>query len=127
MAKDSKPLDDIKEHAARAIEQTMTQTRGAVDTYFDFVQKAMSSGPSGGNEFAETLKSYTEKNVAATHQFIQNLSQAKDLQDIFRIQTDFMQAQLGALADQTKGLGEAFVKAATGAVARMESPFKPGK
>ncbi len=124
MAKDSKPLDDMKENAARAIEQTMTQTRGAVDTYFDFVQKAMSSYPSGGNEFGETLKNYTEKNIAATHQFIQNLSQAKDLQDIFRIQTDFMQAQLSALAEQAKGLGEAFTKAATGAVTMMESPFK---
>jgi hypothetical protein len=127
VAKDSKPLDDLKENAARAIEQTMTQTRGAAETYFDFVQKAMSSYPSGGNEFGETLKSYTEKNIAATHQFIQNLSQAKDLQDIFRIQTDFMQAQLSTLADQAKGLGEAFTKVATGAVAMMESPFKQGK
>ena len=124
MAKDSKPLDEMKENTARAIEQTMTQTRGAVDTYFDFVSKAMSSYPSGGNEFTETLKSYTEKNVAATHQFIRDLGQAKDLQDIFRIQTEFMQTQLSTLADQTKGLGEAFTKAATGAMSMMESPFK---
>jgi hypothetical protein len=127
MAKDSNPLDDMKENAARTIEQTMMQTRSAVDTYFDFVQKAMSPYPSGGNELGETLKRYTEKNVAATQEFIQNLTHAKDLQDIIRIQTEFMQTQFGAFAEQAKGLGEAFTKAATGAVSMVESPFKHAK
>lgn len=124
MANVSKPLDDLKESTSHAVEQTMAQTRGAMDTYFDFVQKAMSSFPSGGNEFGEMLKANTEKNIAATQEFMTKLGKTKDLQDICRIQSEFMQAQLAALADQAKGLGEAFTKSLAGATSMMESPFK---
>lgn len=123
MAKDTQPFEEIKANAERAIEQTVAQTRGAVDTYFDFIQKAMASGPLGG-ELGETLKTYTEKNIAATQQFIHNLGQAKDLQDIVRIQTEFMQSQLRTFAEQTKGIGEAFTKTATGVVGKLGLPFK---
>jgi hypothetical protein len=67
------------------------------------------------------MKSYTEKNMSAAQQYIQKLSQAKDFQDIIRIQTEFMQTQFQALGEQTKSLGEAFTKAATEA---MKPPFK---
>jgi len=44
------------------------------------------------------------------------LSQAKDFQDIIRIQTEFMQTQFSVLAEQTKSLTEAFTKASTSTV-----------
>jgi hypothetical protein len=69
----------------------------------------------------EKLKSYAEKNIAATKEYVQKLSQAKYFQDIVRIQTEFMQMQFNAFGERTKGLGEAFAKAATDAV---KAPFK---
>ena len=81
----------------------------------------MSSFPLGGTEFGEKLKSYAEKNIAATNDYINKLSQAKDLQDVVRIQTEFMQMQFNAFGEQTKSLGEAFTKAATDAV---KTPFQ---
>jgi hypothetical protein len=106
--------------AKQAVEQTMEQTRGAVDNYFNFLQKTISSYPSGGTDLREKLKSYAEKNIAATHEFVLKLSQAKDFQDVVRIQTEFMQAQMNAFGEQTKTLGEEVTKA-TGAV---KTPFK---
>jgi hypothetical protein len=50
------------------------------------------------------------------------LTQAKDFQDIFRIQTEFMQAQLKEFDEQTRSLGEAFTKAA--ATSAGKTPFK---
>jgi len=44
----------------------MEQARGAVDVYFDYLKKAISSTPSGGTELGEMLKSYAEKNVITT-------------------------------------------------------------
>jgi hypothetical protein len=38
------------------------------------------------------------------------LSQAKDFQDIIRIQTEFMQMQFSVFAEQTKSLTEACFK-----------------
>ena len=135
MAKDSKPLEDLNAQAKRAVEETKQatdrmkqsveetkeQALGAADTYFDFLNKAISSFPSGGTEFGEKLKSFAEKNVAATHQFIQQLSQAKDFQDVLRIQTEFMQTQMQAFAEQATSLAEAFTKMAT---SEVKMPFK---
>jgi hypothetical protein len=100
----------------RVVEKTIDQTRGAWDNYFNFMQKAFSSYPVGGTELAEKMKSYTEQNISAAGDFVHKLSQAKDFQDIIRIQTEFMQTQFSVCAEQTKGLTEAFTKAATSAV-----------
>ena len=104
----------------QAVEETKGQALGAADTYFDFLNKTVSSFPLGGTEFGEKLKRFAEKNLAATHQFVQQLSQAKDFQDVLRIQTEFMQTQLSSFAEQAQKLGEVYVKAATGA---MKNPL----
>jgi len=104
-----------------AAQQVMTQAYAAVDSYFDNLKKTISAVPSGGTEFGEKLKSYAEKNAAATQDFMKKLSQAKDLQDIFRIQTEFLQAQVSAFSEQTKSLGDSFAKAA----GELKLPIKP--
>jgi hypothetical protein len=80
------------------------------------MQKAFSFYPVGGTELAEKMKSYTEQNISAAGNFVHKLSQAKDFQDIIRTQTEYMQTQFGICAEQTKGLTEAFTKAAMSAV-----------
>ena len=116
MAKDTDPFDELKANAERTVKQAMEQTRGALDGYFSFMQKAISSFPFGGTEFGEKLKSYGEQNIAAAQEFSGKLSQARDFQDIIRMQTEFMQAQFQAFGEQTKNLGDALTKSAVGAV-----------
>ena len=120
MAKDIKSLDSLDENAEHAVKQmeqtvekTMDQTRDAFDNYFNFMQKAFPSYPFGGTELSEKLMSYTQKNMATAQKYVQGLSQAKDFQDIIRIQTEFMHTQFAAFSEQTKSLTEAFTKAAT--------------
>jgi len=83
-----------------------------LDNYFNFIQKMMSSFPPGGTEFGEKLTSYAERNIAATNEYIRMLSEAKDFQDIIRIQTEFVQTQFNAFGEQTKSLAESFTRAA---------------
>jgi hypothetical protein len=64
-------------------------------------------------ELGEMLKNYAEKNIAAAQGYVNKLSQAKDFQDVIRVQTEFMQMQFNAFSEQTKGLSETFTKAAT--------------
>lgn len=120
MAKDPSPLQNLSVEAKQAIEQTVKQTEGAMDNYFNFLQQTMSATPWGKTDFAEKLKSFTEQNIAAAHQHIQKLSQARDFQDFIRIQTEYMQTQLSLFADQAKQLGEAYMKTAAGT---FKSPF----
>lgn len=115
MAKAPNPLEELNVTAKKAFEQTTEQTLNAVNSYFEFLRKTISSFPLGKTDFGEHLKNCAEKNIAATQEYIHKLSQAKDFQDIARIQTEFMQVQLSAFGEQTKTLGEAFAKAATDA------------
>jgi hypothetical protein len=113
VAKDTKLSDpEVKP----IVEQTTELALGVVDTYFDFLLKTISSYPSGGTDMGEKLKSYAANNIAATHEFVRRLSQAKDYQDAVRIQRQFTQAQMKAFSEQTKLFGEEVTKAATGAV-----------
>jgi hypothetical protein len=121
MARDGNPLEDWNANAQRTLEQTMEHTRGVLGQYFDFLKQTLSSYPSGGTELGEKLKAYGEKNIATAHEYLDKLSHAKDLQDVVRVQTEFMQVQLNAFGEQAKSLGEAFTKAATDAV---KTPFQ---
>jgi hypothetical protein len=101
--------------------QPMAHAYSAMDYYFDHLKKTVASAPSGGTEFGEKVKAYAEKNIAATQEFVRDLSYAKDVQDMFRIQMEFMRAQLEAFGEQANSLGEAYIKAASGQM-RKPSP-----
>ena len=103
-------MQELNAQAKQAVEETKEQALGAADTYFDFLQKTISSFPSGGTEVGEKLKSYAERNVARTREFIMQLSRAKDFEDALRIQTEFMHAQMQAFGEQTTTILEAFTK-----------------
>jgi len=75
----------------------------------------------GGTELEEKLRSYAEKNIAAANEYVRKLGEAKDFQEVIRIQTEFMQAQFNAFGEQTKSLSEAFTKTITEAV---KTPFQ---
>ncbi len=98
-----------------AAKQAMQQTQQAVDTYFDFLKQTILSSPTGGTEFGKKIKSVAEQNINAAHEYMKKLSQARDFQDMMRIQTEFMQTQLKAFGDQSKSLTETTVKMAADA------------
>jgi hypothetical protein len=123
MAEDTEPSETLNVNAEQAVKQagqivekTIDQTRGALDNYFSFIQKAFSFYPVGGTELGEKMNRYTAQNISAARDFVHKLSQAKDLQDLIRIQTEFMQTQFSVLAEQAKSLTEAFTKASTSTV-----------
>ena len=94
--------------------QIMQHPYSAMDYYLDHLKKTVASAPSGGTEFGEKVKAYAEKNIATTQVFVRDLSYAKGIQDMFRIQMEFMQAQMNAFGEQAKDLGEAYIRAASG-------------
>ena len=117
MAKDQKPADQMDAFS----KQAMAQAHEALDVYFDFLKKSVSSFPSGGTELGEKLKAQSVQNIAAVHELVKRLSQAKDFEEALRIQTAFMHSQLNALGKQAASLGEAYTKEAAGGV---KMPFK---
>ena len=113
-------MPNLNNDAERFVDQTMSQAQGAMEQYFNFVQNAFSSLPMGSPELTEKMKDYTEENMAASREFVKQMSRAKDLQDIVRIQSQYMQDQFHTFTEQTKSLTETFTKAVT---ASVKSPF----
>ena len=93
--------------------QGFEQTRKAMESYFDFFEKNIKAAPWVDAGLNEKMKTFTERNIAAASEFAQKASKAKDFQDFWRIQTEFMQAQWKAFTEQTKELSEAATKSAT--------------
>jgi hypothetical protein len=129
MAKNNQPFEDLSETAEKtvemqkktveqvekSVEQNMEKARGAMDNYFSFLQNIW-----GRNDLTEKMKTYTEKNISASTEYIHKLSQAKSFPEVFQIQTEFMQTQMNRFAEQAKSVGEAYNKAATDAT----KPFR---
>jgi len=111
MAKDAKPLEALNAN----VKQSMAPAYWAMDYYFDNLRKIVSSAPSGGTDFGEKLKRYAEENIAATHDFIKQLTQARDFEAVLRIQREFVRSQFEAFGEQAKNVGETYAKSPFGA------------
>ena len=106
MTNDNEPLEDLTATTERTSEWIANQTQQAMENYFGWLQKTMSSHPWGSTALSKKLLSYATENVTATLRFVQKLSQAKDLQDVVEIQTEFVQIQIETLK-RAKELGDA--------------------
>jgi hypothetical protein len=109
--------DDVDELASFL---KANETEGTKSVHFLFLND-LDAVPQKPNHIVIDVSGFSEKNVAAIHQFIKQLSQAKDFQDVLRIQTEFMRTQMQAFGEQATSLVEAFTKTAS---SEVKMPFK---
>ena len=120
MAKDQTSLEAFTATAAQTAEQMTKQTQDAMGNYFGWLQKAMSTYPWSNTNLNTILLSKALQNVTGTFAFLQRLSQAKNFQDVVKIQTEFMSQQMNLFNEQAKIFGEIYAKAAEDS---MKAPF----
>jgi len=120
MAKDNEPLEAFIATAA----QMRAQTQGAMENYFGWLQTTMSTLPWSNTNLNRILLSNATQNVTAVFAFVQKLSQARSFEEVVKIQTEFMEAQMISFNEQTKILGEIYTKAAQDA---MKTPLSVRK
>jgi len=92
--------------------QIEERTRHAMETYVNWLQQAMSASPWSNVDFNKKLLSYATDNVTAAVGLVEKLSHAKNLEDVVKIQTEFMSQQLNSFTEQTKIIMEICTKAA---------------
>jgi hypothetical protein len=95
--------------------QITERTRHAMENYLTWLQNAMSGSPWSNINLNKKLLSYATENVTAAVGLVQKLSQARNLEEVVKIQTEFMSKQLGSFNEQTKAMVELCTKAAEGA------------
>jgi hypothetical protein len=115
MAKDKEPPQ------SGLVEQTAEQITKQTQDYFGWIQQTMSAFPWANTNLNRILLSNATQNVTATFAFVQKLSQAKNFQDVVKIQTEFMSQQLNSFNEQTKAVVELCTKAAQDATKRSTS------
>ena len=110
MATDKKPFLSMTGLAEQLAEHSMQKAQGAMKNYFGWLQSAMSAAPWGNTDLNKKLLDYAAENTAAAFEFVQKLTRAKNWEDVARIQSEFMSAQLNSLNEQAKNISDAYTK-----------------
>ncbi|MFZ5692024.1 MAG: phasin [Pseudomonadota bacterium] len=100
-------------------EQSVEQARQAFDRFIAAAHHAVSdlegraqAARSGVLDVGGRAMGFAERNMAASFDFAQKLVQAKDVEEVVRLQTDYVKAQIQALNEQTKELADAAARVA---------------
>jgi hypothetical protein len=104
--------------------QIEERAKHAMETYFSWLQNAMSAVPWSNTNLNRILLSNATQNITAAFAFVQKLSQAKNFEEVVKIQTEFMEKQMNSFNEQAKVLGEIYPRAAEDA---MKTPFSVRK
>lgn len=114
----TKPFE-IPADMRKFAEQSMDQARKAFDGFVEAAQRAMSdlegraqAARTGAMDVSGRAMTFAERNMAASFEFAQNLVRARTPEEVLRLQTDYVKAQIQALNEQTKELAEATAKVA---------------
>jgi phasin len=93
--------------------QSMDQARKAFDEYLSAAQKATEELQGPGPAVQDSTKrlqeetiAFAEANVTASFELAQRLVRARDLQEMVKIQQDYLHQQMAAFADQSRRLAE---------------------
>jgi hypothetical protein len=91
--------------------QIEERTRHAMQNYFNWLHTAILASP-WSNNLNKKLLSYATENVTAAVALVEKLSKAKDVEQVVKIQTEFMSQQLNSFTEQTKTIMEITTQAA---------------
>ena len=105
-------INPSAENVRAMLTETLGRLRKASEEYFGLLEKGLSSSPLPIADQAKQFCNFMQRNVTATFDLGDKLSQAKDMQDALKIQSEFFQDQMRSLTDQAKSMGESAMKAA---------------
>jgi hypothetical protein len=85
--------------------ENLERVQSATQSYMDTVEKAMRGIPGANDDQITSFKAYVERKVAANRDFVEKLLRAKDFQEAFRVQGEYLQSQLKAAAEDAHQIG----------------------
>lgn len=111
---------EIPKEMRSMAEASLDQARKAFDSFIGSAQQTAAAfgGASMGapgavaKDISAKAIAFAEKNVQASLAYAQQLIQAKDLTEIMRLHTEYVQAQMRALAEQASEMGQTVTRAA---------------
>lgn len=114
MSKDSAPPFGIPPDMRALAEQSVEQAKTAFNTFMNAAHDAVGrfdaqarAAQAGARGVGDKAVSFAESNIAAAFDFAQKVVRATTPQELVRLQTEFIQAQMQALSEQARELGDA--------------------
>ncbi len=99
-------------------ETSFDQARKAFEGFLNSTQHAATSWEGHGEaarasakEFSVKAITFAEKNIAASLDYAEQLLRAKDLTDVMRLHSNYVQSQMQVLAEQASEIGQAVTRA----------------
>ena len=96
------------EQARKTFEKFVASAQAATGT----IEERNAAAAAGARDIGSKAIAYAEKNVQASLDFAQSLLKAKDLTEVMRLHSEYVQGQMRALAEQASEMGQAVTKAA---------------
>lgn len=122
MAKDPMSNFEIPAEMRNFAEKSVEEARKAFDSFITAartaatqVESQAAAAQAGARDVGHRAVSFAERNVATSFDFAQKLVRAKDMEEMMRLQAEFMKAQMQTLADQAKELSDSASRAAVDA------------
>jgi phasin len=110
---------EIPKEMRSMAEASFEQARKAFEGFLSSAQQTASSIEGKGDTVRASAKdistravAFAEKNVAASLDFAQQLLHAKDLGEVMRLHTEYVQGQMKSLAEQASEMGQLVSRAA---------------
>jgi phasin len=100
------------DQARKAFEQFVSSAQATAGT----IEERNANVRAGAKDISTKALAYAEKNVQVSLDYAQSLLKAKDLTEIMKLHSDYVQGQMRALADQASDMGQVISRAAMEAV-----------
>ena len=119
MSEEGRDRFEIPKEMRAMAEASLDQARQAFEKFLTSAQATAGSiedrGASvraGAKDVGAKAISYAEKNVQASLDYAQSLLHAKDLGEVMRLHSEYVQAQMRSLAEQASEMGQIVSRAA---------------
>jgi phasin len=96
------------DQARKAFEKFVASAQATAGT----IEERGETVRAGAKDIGAKAISYAEKNVQASLDYAQSLLHAKDLTEIMKLHSEYVQAQMRSLAEQASEMGQIVSKAA---------------
>ena len=90
------------EQARKTFEKFVASAQAATGT----IEERNAAAAAGAKDIGSKAIAYAEKNVQASLDFAQSLLKAKDLTEVMRLHSEYVQGQMRALAEQASEMGQ---------------------
>lgn len=98
-------------------EQSVEQARKAFDGFITAAQQAVndmegraSVAQASAKDVGEKAMTFAQRNIMTSFELAQNLVRAKDVEEILKLQTEYVKSQMQLLSEQAKELGQSAAK-----------------